>query len=101
MIPDPPSTWNIRSCVPLAGTRTEATTYWPSGVHVGEMTAFCDSFESFFGSLPSIFAIHRLSLPLRSLTNAMRVPSGETRGCASYASPSVMRVAVPPAMGSL
>ena len=79
MIPLPPLTWNIRSSVPRVA-RIDAITYCESCVQAGEMTASCDSFESFRGSLPSTFAIHTLSLPLRSLMNASHLPSGETRG---------------------
>ena len=79
--------------------RTEATTYWESGVHVGEITASCDSFDSLRGSVPSIFATQRLSLPLRSLMNVSHRPSGDTRGCESYGGPSVILTASPPASG--
>ncbi len=81
-MPLPPLMWNMRSCVPPVA-RIDAITYCESGVQVGEMTASCVSFDSFRGSLPSIFEIHRLSLPLRSLMNAIHFPSGEMRGCAS------------------
>ena len=55
--------------------------------------------DNFSGSLPSAFAIHTFSLPSRSLTKTMRLPSGENFGCESNAMPLVMRRASPPSMG--
>jgi hypothetical protein len=53
------------------------------------------------GAEPSALAIQTFLEPLRSLTKAMRLPSGEKRGCWSQPVPLVMRVACPPAMGSV
>lgn len=43
--------------------------------------------------------IQRLSPPLRSEMNATFLPSGLNRGCMSYGSPLVSRVAAPPLIG--
>ena len=51
------------------------------------------------GLLPSALEIQMFLEPLRSLMNAMCLPSGEKRGCWSQPVPLVMRVAWPPAMG--
>jgi hypothetical protein len=73
--------WYIRSSAGLA--RRLTITYRPSGDHAGDSTGICVSVDNLRGSVPSIFAIHRLSAPSRSLMNAIHWPSGETRGCAS------------------
>jgi len=51
--------------------------------------------------VPSAFDTHTFSEPLRSLMNTNFFPSGENAGCMSYACPSVIRVASPPAIGSV
>jgi hypothetical protein len=43
--------------------------------------------------------IHALSVPPRSVVNAMLLPSGDQRGWMSYAMPDVSRFARPPAFG--
>ncbi len=40
------------------------------------------------------------SMPLRSLVKAIVLPSGEKRGCESYAGPLVIARAAPPAIGT-
>ena len=45
--------------------------------------------------------IQMLSPPPRSEVKAMRLPSGEKRGCTSQARPSAIRVGVPPAIGMM
>ena len=41
------------------------------------------------------------SIPLRSLVNAIVLPSGEKRGCVSYAGPEEIAFAAPPEIGSV
>ncbi len=73
--------------------------YFPSGVHSGETYWLLFPLVSWVVSLPSSDMIQRFSPPLRSETKTTRLPSGERRGCASYAIPLVRRVARPPADG--
>ncbi len=77
----------------------DTTTYFPSGDHAGEMYMLLLPVVSAVVSLPSAFMSQTFSPPERSEMNAMRLPSGENRGCASNAMPLVRRVAVPPVMG--
>ena len=78
--------------------------YCPSGVQLGE-TMSCGrsrvgpSSVTARGSLPSAFAIQRFSTPLRSLRNAISLPSGEKTGWLSNEMPPMIRVAAPPVIG--
>src|SRR4051812_16031168 len=78
----------------------ETTMYLPSGVHVGDTKVRDSSRVSGRALLPSAFINQRLSDPLRSLTKAMVLPSGEYAGNPSKACPLVRRVAFPPAIGN-
>src|SRR5687767_6942418 len=73
----------------------------PSGVHAGATYHVRSPRVTARGFRPSASAIQRFSAPVRSLTNTMRFPSGEKRGCESHVGPLVMRVAVPPPIGSV
>jgi hypothetical protein len=50
-------------------------------------------------SVKSSRMVQTFSPPLRSEMKTTDSPSGLNRGCASNASPSVIRVALPPVMG--
>src|SRR5688572_29045447 len=49
--------------------------------------------------VPSGLMVHRLSVPLRSLMNAICFPSGDHLGMQSHVIPLVIRFAVPPLIG--
>src|SRR3990170_3583132 len=84
--PEPPRTWYIHnSKVRCAQPVRETMTYSPSGVHAGDANSELLSLESFFGSLPPAFMIHRFSAPSRSERKAIHIPSGEKRGWLSKA----------------
>ena len=61
-------------------------------------TLLSSSVESCRGSVPSLCATQRFSLPERSLTKASIDPSGEYVGCESNGRPQTMHCAWPPAM---
>ena len=93
--------------VPGSGGRDfETTMYWPSGVQAGD-TMICGrslvrpSLLTARGFEPSALAIHRFSTPVRSLRNAMVLPSGDQVGWLSNDRPPMMRVASPPPIGSV
>ena len=73
--------WYMRNS--SCAARRETSMYLLSGVQLGESTGIWVSLESLRGSVPSIFAIHKLSAPSRSLMYAIHLPSGDTLGCAS------------------
>ena len=54
-----------------------------------------------FAFEPSALATQRFFDPLRSLMKTSCAPSGEKRGCWSQPIPLVMRVALPPAIGTV
>src|SRR6478735_1195681 len=98
--PLPPSTWNIHSlAVPKVPPDRDTTTYFPSGDHAGDTYMFTLPVVSAVVSEPSAFIVQTFSAPDRSDTKAIFFPSGEKRGCASYAMPCVRRVAFPPVIG--
>src|SRR5262245_43433735 len=86
---------------PLQFDACDTTTYFPSGVKVGDTNPALASRVSGRGSLPSAFTSQRLSPPLRSLTKTIVLPSGEKCGWPSNAWPLVIRVAFPPAIGTV
>ena len=80
--------------------------YSPSAVQAGELIA-CGaplvrpSFVTGRGFSPSASASQRFSTPLRSLRKARVAPSGEKRGWLSNDMSPIIRVASPPATGSV
>src|SRR5262245_3467016 len=58
-------------------------------------------FVSGRGAVPSGFESHRFSAPLRSLMKTRLLPSGEKRGWLSKDRPPTIRLAWPPAIGSV
>jgi hypothetical protein len=88
------------------GRSFETIRYAPSGVHDGESMS-CGppwvgrSLLTSRGFDPSRSAIHRFSTPLRSLRNAIVLPSGENFGWLSNDMPPMMRRGTPPSIGSV
>src|SRR5258705_8594821 len=85
--PPPPSRWYMNSQnVPGSGGRDlDTTMYWPSGVHDGDSmisgrSRVKPSLLTARGFDPSEFAIQRFSTPVRSLRNAIVLPSGANTG---------------------
>ena len=87
--------------MPYCTALRDTTMYLPSGVKSGDtncvrsLRVICRAF------LPSASMIQTSSDPSRSVTYTIVFPSGDQRGCASNGRPSVMRVAFPPAIGSV
>ncbi len=73
----------------------------PSGAHSGDIHRLPLPFVICVVSPVATSSVQRLSPPLRSDTKTIFAPSGLKRGCVSNAIPSVIRVAVPPSMGSV
>jgi hypothetical protein len=71
----------------------------PSGVHSGDRNCVRSVFVIWRGFRPLASITHTSSEPSRSLMKTICRPSGDQRGCASIGMPSVMRVALPPAIG--
>src|ERR1043166_7993781 len=94
--PEPPSLLYIHSWPVRA-----AMTYCPSADQMGDAELIRSLFVSARALEPSALAVQTFFGPLRSRTNAIWAPSGEYRGCWSHPGPPVMRVAMPPAMGSV
>jgi len=76
-----------------------AAIYWPSGLQVGAFNRRKVSRVIARAPEPSAFITQILSAPPRSEVKAISRPSGEKRGCMSKASPDVIRVGRPPAIG--
>jgi hypothetical protein len=57
--------------------------------------------DTCFALLPAWSIVQMFVVPLRSLATAISFPSGLKRGCMSNAGPLVMRVAVPPSIGTV
>jgi hypothetical protein len=79
----------------------ETTMYFPSGVHSGDRNCVRSVLVICRAFLPLASMTQTSSDPSRSLTKTICRPSGDQRGWASKAIPSVIRVALPPPIGTV
>src|SRR6059036_3043513 len=106
-MPVPPSlSYKNTPKVGSGGRDFEASRYCPSAVHDGDSmysgrSCVGRSLVTARGFDPSAFAIHRFSTPLRSLRNAIDLPSGENFGWLSNDIPPAILDALPPSIGSV
>src|SRR5580765_6482077 len=105
--PVPPSlAYRNTPKVGSGGRDLDTSRYCPSCSHEGD-SMYCGrslvgrSLVTARGFDPSGSAIHRFSTPLRSLRNAIVLPSGENFGWLSNDMPPTMRRAAPPSIGSV
>ena len=81
---------------PAASRSESKTIVRPFGDQLGFSPPMFAAFVSCVWPVPSAFITHTCRRPLRSLMNAMRVPSGDHAGSASSAALVVRRVSPVP-----